>query len=256
MSTLANARDVLLLIARLQRDVTVTDVTTELGLPKSSVSRTLSMMAEYGFLERDPVTRAYRPGNVVMEASWQFRAAHSTSSLLEEALATLVRQSGYTGYINVLDNADALVIHMRTGSRSLQVYTPPGSRAPAWSSAAGRALMAGLSSNELLSRLPEHFDDARGHAPRSLSELSARIEQIKLNGWSLSRGEYISETAGISAAVVDPATGQGYGFGLAIPRDELNESLIARLGIAVRDAASQVGKRVGDPFWLAFKTAD
>ncbi|MGR7483953.1 IclR family transcriptional regulator [Klebsiella aerogenes] len=252
MSTLANARDVLLLIARLQRDVTVTDVTSELGLPKSSVSRTLSMMAEYGFLERDLVTRAYRPGKVVMEASWQFRATHSTSSLLEEALADLVRLSGYTGYINVLDNQDALVIHMRTGSRSLQVYTPPGSRAPAWSSAAGRALMAGLSNSDLLQTLPENFDGARGSAPRSLVELSGRIEQIKSSGWSLSRGEYVSDTAGVSAAVIDPVTGQGYGFGLAIPREELSEALIEKLGMAVREAASQVGKRVGDPFWLNF----
>ncbi|MRS16065.1 helix-turn-helix domain-containing protein [Enterobacteriaceae bacterium RIT691] len=253
MSTLANARDVLLLIARLQRDVTVTDVTTELGLPKSSVSRTLSMMAEYGFLERDTKTRAYRPGKVVMEASWQFRAAHSTSSLLEEALADLVRQSGYTGYINVLDNQDALVIHMRTGSRSLQVYTPPGTRAPAWSSAAGRALMAGLSSSALLHLLPESFADARGSAPRSFAELSGRIEEIKTSGWSLSRGEYVSDTAGISAAVVDPVSGQGYGFGVAIPREELNDALIDTLGAAVRDAANQVGKRVGDPFWLNFR---
>jgi NitT/TauT family transport system substrate-binding protein len=73
MSTLANAMDVLKLIARLRRDITVTDVVTELGLPKSSASRTLSMMASYGFLDRDAATRAYRPGGVIMEASYHIK---------------------------------------------------------------------------------------------------------------------------------------------------------------------------------------
>lgn len=35
MSTLANAMDVLKLIARLRRDITVTDVVNELGLPRA-----------------------------------------------------------------------------------------------------------------------------------------------------------------------------------------------------------------------------
>ncbi|WP_208511129.1 helix-turn-helix domain-containing protein, partial [Variovorax paradoxus] len=145
MSTLANAMDVLKLIARLRRDITVTDVVNELGLPKSSASRTLSMMAGYGFLDRDAATRAYRPGGVIMEASYHFRASRNAASLVEEALAALVDQTRFTGYINVLDGADTLVIQMRAGAGALQIYTPPGSRAPAYSSAMGRALLARLS---------------------------------------------------------------------------------------------------------------
>ena len=45
MSTLANARDVLRLLASHPRDLTVTDVAAGLDAPKSSVSRTLGMMA-------------------------------------------------------------------------------------------------------------------------------------------------------------------------------------------------------------------
>ncbi|MCT4709415.1 IclR family transcriptional regulator [Enterobacteriaceae bacterium H11S18] len=253
MSTLANAKDVLQLIARLQRGVTVTDVTIELGLAKSSASRTLSMMAEYGFLERDLTTRAYRPGPVVMEASWQFRAAHTTASLVEEELELLVRGSGYTGYVNVLEGSDVIVIHMRTGTRSLQVYTPPGSRAPAWASAAGRAVLASLPEQERAAYLPVNFSDPLGTEPQSLEELTTRIAQIKISGWALSRGEYVNGIAGISAAVKDPNNGQRYGFGLAIPCEELNDALVTRWGTAVRDAARRVGKRLGDPFWLSFQ---
>ena len=70
------------------------------------------MMAGYGFLDRETTIRARRLGSVVMEASWEFRAAHTTVSLVEEELELLVRGSGYTGYVNVLYGTDVIVIHM------------------------------------------------------------------------------------------------------------------------------------------------
>lgn len=252
MSTLANAMDVLKLIARLRRDITVTDVVTELGLPKSSASRTLSMMAGYGFLDRDPATRAYRPGGVIMEASYHFRASRNAASLVEEALDALVRETGFTGYVNVLDGTDTLVIQMRTGTGALQIYTPPGSRAPAYSSAMGRALLARLDDGEVTALLGLQLDKGRGDAPKTRKELLARLAVIRETGWALSRGEYVTNVAGISSAVFDAATRQTYAFGLAIPAELLTQALIDRFGAIVRDAAAGVGKSVGDPYWLGF----
>jgi len=254
MSTLANAMDVLKLIARLRRDITVMDAANELGLPKSSASRTLSMMASYGFLERDGATRAYRPGSVIMEASYHFRASRNASSLLEEALAALVVQTGYTGYLNVLDRSESLVIQMRTGTGAgvLQVYTPPGTRAPAYASSIGRAILARLDDEDVMTRVGPRLELRRGNVPRTRKDLLARLAQIRATGWALSRGEYVDNVAGISSAVVDPANGQIYGIGIALPVADLTDALIARFGITVRDAAMGVGKQVGDPYWLAF----
>lgn len=168
MSTLANARDVLRLMAHLQRDVTVTDVAGELGLPKSSVSRTLSMMAEYGFLERDPLTRAYRPGELIMEASYHFRASRGTVSLLEEEAARLVADTGYTGYVDVLDGSESLVLHMRVSAiGALHAYTPAGTRAPAYASSMGRALLARLEDAEVMRLVDDRLKHSAGAAPKT-----------------------------------------------------------------------------------------
>ena len=253
MSTLANAMDVLKLIARLRRDITVTDVATELKLPKSSASRTLSMMATYGFLERDALSRAYRPGGVIMEASYHFRATRNTASMVEEALHSLVSETGFTGYINVLDGADSLVIHMRVGTGSLQIYTPAGTRAPAYATAPGRALLAALPDAEVVQLTGGRLDLRRGNAPRTRKDLLARLAQVRAQGWSLSRDEFVSNVAGIAAAVVDPASRQRYGFGIALPVDLATDAQCARLGALVRGAASTIGKSVGDPYWLAFQ---
>lgn len=257
MSTLANARDVLRLMAHLQRDVTVTDVAGELGLPKSSVSRTLSMMAEYGFLERDPLTRAYRPGELIMEASYHFRASRGAVSLLEEEVARLVADTGYTGYVDVLDGTESLVLHMRISTTgALQAYTPAGTRAPAYASSMGRALLARLEDAQVMRLVDARLDNSAGGAPKSRRELLAQLARVRADGWEFSRGEYVPGVAGISAAVVDGDTGQIFGIGIALPAPELRDDMPVRFGRAVRDAALRVGKRIGDPYWLRFVATD
>ncbi|MEV0847547.1 IclR family transcriptional regulator [Streptomyces sp. NPDC049954] len=253
MSTLANARDVLRLMARMQRDLTVTDVAGGLGLPKSSVSRTLSMMAEYGFLDRDPVSRAYRPGGLVMEASYHFRASRGTASLLEEELGRLVADLGHTGYVDVLDGAESLVLHMRIGTvGALQVYTPAGTRAPAYASSMGRVLLARLDDAQVLRLVGPHLAQSTGTAPRTPGELVAGLARVRADGWESSRGEYVPNVAGISAAVLDGETGQVFGIGIALPAPEVRDDNAARYGRAVRDTALRVGKRIGDPYWLRY----
>jgi len=253
VSTLANARDVLHLMAQLQRDVTVTDVAAQLGLPKSSVSRTLSMMAEYGFLDRDPVTRAYRPGGLIMEASYHFRASHGTVSLLEEEVARLVADTGHTGYVDVIDGAESLVLHMRIGTAgTLQAYTPAGTRAPAYASSMGRALLARLDDARIMQLVDARLEHSTGSAPTSRRELLATMARVRADGWDVSRGEWVPNVGGISAAVLDGDTGQIFGIGIALPASELRDQAATRYGAAVRDAAMRVGRRTGDPYWLRF----
>ncbi len=251
MSTLANAMDVLKLLARLQRDVSVTDVATMLDWPKSSASRTLSRMAACGFLERNPETRAYRPGTVVMEAAYYLRASRSTLSLLEDELDHLAAETGHTSYVNLLDGAECLVVQMRTGAAGgLQVYTPVGTRGPAHASSMGRAILSRLSDEQAMEIVGSGLSADYGTAPRSRDDLLQRLATARARGWAVSQGEFVPNVAGISAAVVDADNNQIYGIGVALPAQDLTDENRARFGRRVRQAAMDVGRRIGDGYWL------
>lgn len=252
MSTLANARDVLQLMVRLQRDLTVSEVAAELGAAKSSVSRTLTMMAGYGFLDRDPHTKAYRPGSLVIEASYRFRGSRNAVSLLEDEVSRLVDETGYTAYINLLDGGDSMVTHMRAGTvGTLQAYTPVGTKGAAYASSMGRAILARLDDSHVAARVGDGFEVA-GQAPRTQRELLERLESVRTRGWELSRGEFVPNVAGISSAVLEPGTGQAFGIGIALPAHDLDDALANGFGTKVRDAAMRVGKKIGDSYWLSF----
>ncbi len=59
--------------------------------------------------------RAYPPGRRDHGASYRF-TPRATPPRWWKALAALVDQTRFTGYINVLDGADTLVIQMRAGA--------------------------------------------------------------------------------------------------------------------------------------------
>lgn len=254
LSTLANAVEIFRLIAKLRRGVTVSDLINHLSLPKSSASRTLSTMAAHGLLDRDATTRAYHPGDILLEAAFFFRGGQGIVPLLEQAVDALVQESGHTGYINVIDGADTLVIHMRTGNGSLQVYTPPGSRAPAFATSMGRAILARLSDDQVMDVVGPGLGVRRGAAPRTQADLLERLAIVRSSGWSLSRGEYVQNVAGISSAIVDPGTQRIYGLGIALPASELSERSIPVLGAQVATAARKVGAQIGDPYWIGLAT--
>ncbi|MGF6824103.1 DNA-binding IclR family transcriptional regulator [Microbacterium sp. ZKA21] len=253
MSTLANARDVLRLLARTQRDLTVTEVAAELGQPKSSVSRTLALMADHGFLQRDAVTLAYGPGELVMGAAYRGRPAGSVVSLLGDVLADLVHETGCTGYVNILDGDQTLVIQMRTSPNNpLQAYTPEGTRAPAYSTSMGRALLSRLDDEAATTLVAGRFDEAVGSAPRDTEQLLKALAAARADGWALSSGEIVPNVAGVSSAVVDPGDFRPYGIGVAFPARDFDRAQAEQLGFAVRRAAQRVGERIGDPYWLEF----
>lgn len=251
MSTIANATEILSLLARLQRDISVSDVTNTLGWPKSSASRTLAKMAKVGFLERNPDTRAYRPGKVIMEASYYMRAAESAQSLLEVELDRLVGETGYASYVNILDGSESLVVQMRVGTTgALQVYSPIGTRGPAYASSMGRAMLARLSDAQISSRIGSNFLTDHGDAPQSSDDLMQRIMLARDHGWAVSRSEFIPDVTGISAAVIEATSQQIYGIGIALPGVMHTDAVIARFGLRVRNAALSVGRRIGDAYWL------
>jgi DNA-binding IclR family transcriptional regulator len=191
-----------------------------------------------------------------MEASYHFRASRNVASLVETALDALVRDTGYTGYIVLLDGVEAMVIDMRPGSGTLQVYTPTGSRAPAYATSQGRALLARLDDREVSALVGPRIEVRRGQSPRTPKDLMARLAQVREQGWALSSNEFVDNVAGVAAAVMDPSTRQCYGFGIAFPADQTSDAVAQKLGRRVRDAASAVGKRVGDTYWLAFQATD
>lgn len=253
MSILNSVTDVLQLVARSGRDLTVTDVVEGLGVPKSTASRVLKQMMECGLLERDARTLAYRPSLLILELSHQVRASTPILARMEEALQALVKETGHTGYISVLDETRRHVVVLRVhhGSHPLRVVTWPGHRSPAVAVSTGRALLARLSDAVLTQLYGSHYPEVPERAPGDLPALRERLADIRLHGWALAQDEALPGVGSISCSVADPESGETLAFCLSFPVPLDEPGFVEALAQRLVGHARAIGRAAGDTFWNA-----
>ena len=128
MNSVGNVARVLRLFTPERGVLSVSEVAQLLALPKSSSSRLLKAMAATGLLTSNDGAAGYTVGNLIFETSRRHRANSTLSAVADEALALIVKATGHTGYIAILDGTDVLGLRMRPGSKPLRVVTSPGDR--------------------------------------------------------------------------------------------------------------------------------
>jgi DNA-binding IclR family transcriptional regulator len=253
MSILDSATDVLKLLARSSRDLTVTDVVNELDVPKSTASRVLKHMTACGLLERDARTLAYRPSLLILELSHQVRASSSILDRMEDALQALVQETGHTGYISVLDETcrHVVVLRVRHGTQPLRVVTWPGHRSPAVAVSTGRTLLARLSDSALADLYADNYPVVPARAPRDLKALQARLDEVRRDGWSLAMDEALPGVGSISCSVADPESGETLAFCLSFPVPQDDPAFVQSLTQRLVGHARTIGRAARDEFWTA-----
>jgi DNA-binding IclR family transcriptional regulator len=245
--SLANAAAVLHWLKRDHEDVAVGELSVAMGWPKSSASRLLKDMATLGLLERDPVTRRYRPGLLMLELGRRYTSGEPLIEVVDAKLRELTLRTGYSSGISILDGTDIVVLRSRPGTNPLRVVTPPGTRGPAWANSTGRCLLARLPDAEIAARFTPFPSGGRLEAPSSLPALMERIRETRRRGWDISNDESLLGVSGISIAIADPdgsiAFSPYFAFSAAQvsqpERQELADMLIdmaARLGVQPKPA--------------------
>ncbi|MEI4473413.1 IclR family transcriptional regulator [Frigidibacter sp. MR17.24] len=236
MSILHNASDVLRCFGTGCSDITVTEVSTRLGLPKASASRLLKAMRDCGMLEEIGGTRRHRPGRMMLDLAAAFRHSSGLIGRAGEVVAAASRRFGHTGYISLRDGFEVTAIADFEGTNQLRVVSNIGRRLPAHACSTGRTLLA---------RLPE-AEVARLYAGHpELELLLSRLAQVRAEGFAVSTQETTLGVEGIAIAVADPATDEVVSLCLVYPHTlvtpEERDEMIAMLAEGAGEIAASLG---------------
>ena len=251
MATLENAAAVLRLFASDRLELTVTDAARALNMPKSSVSRLLKAMREAGLLTGAGAAPRYRLGNMLFEIAQKHRQNSVLMDLADAELRAICDAARHTGYISILDGADVLVLRMFPGREALRVVTPLGSRAAAFATANGRALLARLDEAAVRALHPKRLRPPSSNAPRSMTDLLDRLAQTRREGWCQAIDEAIPSVHSIAVAVSGADKTETLAFCVSFPVGHASEIELRRMVRMLTEAAHRVGERVGDRFWLS-----
>jgi DNA-binding IclR family transcriptional regulator len=251
MSSLDTGLRLLRRLTPAQPFLRVSEVASELALPKSTVSRLLKALAANGLLEREDSGRGYRCGPLALHLGNLYLAQHTLLDLVDDALVQLVERFAVTGYAGVLTGTEIVLLRVRQGQAPLRIVYEAGSRVPAHVTAIGMALLARLPDP----RIKALYGDTLAYAPMQARTPIARflkeLEQVRRHGWAASLGTTHVGIGAIGAAVASPNEQQPIGFSLSFPLMDADRARRQEIAEAVVASAGAIGARIGDTFWRA-----
>jgi DNA-binding IclR family transcriptional regulator len=243
LTSLSKSLRLLLTLREATEPMSLTEISRALRLNKVTALRILVTMEQYRFVEKDLQAKRYRIGCNAFYVGSGFVAGGKHEKVLQ-IMKSIVHELRHTVTFSVLDGASVLFVERVDGTERVKVTVDIGSRVPAYSSAAGKALLAGLSDAEIIKRLKtvpfERFTDK---TLRSIESLTADIAKVRARGFAVNNEE---STHGLFAVAVPvknqigqhvAALGAAFPAGMLKSKDE-QKKVAKRLAAAAEEIGS------------------
>ena len=226
MTTLSSAADVLRCYSDERRDLTVTQVSRLLEMPKSNASRLLRAMAACGLLETVGASKRYRPGLAVHEAGRQYRLTSAFAMQLDQTAARVSEKlGGAVSAVSVVERDGPFVVCVAERGEDGPIQRPAGPRRVATSVAPGQALLARLGDDALRAMFARPWAGFTPLADAAFADAARSVAQARRRGYaSLQDGDGRAE---IAVALGDPSLRKDAAL-CVVARDGASATDIAR----------------------------
>src|ERR1044071_6046139 len=177
LTSLTKGLELLVFLRDSTKPLSLTAISRGLGFHKVSALRILLTLERHRFVEKDPRDKTYKIGSNAFYVGSGFIAGGKREKILK-AMSNLVHDLKHTITLDVLDGSSVLFVE--------RVDVDIGSRVPAYSSAAGKALLAGLSETQIIQRLRRgNLKSRTTFQPKSIKEILTVIAKVRSSGFAV-----------------------------------------------------------------------
>src|SRR5579875_1154426 len=164
--------------------LTLSEVAELTGLARAAARRFLLTLADLGYVRVDGRTFALTPR--VLELGYAYLSSLSLPQIAEPHLERLAAEVRESTSVTVLDDTDIVYVARVPASRIMRVSISIGTRFPAYVTAMGRVLLAGLTGPELDAYLDRaSLQPVTGHTVTDPGALRAEVSRVREQGWAL-----------------------------------------------------------------------
>jgi DNA-binding IclR family transcriptional regulator len=248
IQSVSHALDILESFTRADNELGVTDLSRQLGLHKNNVFRLLATLEHRGYIEQNRETESYRLGAKTLQLGSIFLEQRECRRQARPVLENLMAATGETAVVAVLRANKVIYMDSVETDRMVRAVSRVGAMLPAHCTAAGKTLLASLTSADVERLYPEtDVTDAGPRTPRDRDALLAELKRVRERGYAVQNEECDLEVKGIAAPVRDYSKGVVATLGVIAPANRLTGERIEREGITAKilDAASVLSMKLG-----------
>jgi IclR family pca regulon transcriptional regulator len=202
MGGLAKGLQVLRVLGRNSRGLTLSEVASLAALPAATARRCLHTLEELGYVTR--AGRAFLLRPKVLELGAAYLEAMDVETLTQTHLERLAKETSDSASLSVLDGVDIVYIARASVRTLLRLEAHVGSRFPAYPTSMGRVLLAGLSPQGLRTYFSEaSFRALTEHTVTQRGKLVRRIEDCRRVGYAAVEDELAYGVTAVAVPVFD-----------------------------------------------------
>lgn len=223
----------------------IADLAAETQLARSNVHRIVTTLRTLGYVRQVPETSAYELTTKLWELGSQVIRRLDLIKVARPAMQALAEATRETIHLSVLDGTDVVYVDKIEGSHDIRAHTSVGARAPAYTVATGKAMLAQRPDSFLLQLGPTLRPYTQVTRTR-IEDLRRDIEEVRRCGYAVvPHGEW-REGIAACAAPIFGGTGELVGaIGMSGPDSRLGPGEINAVSVHVLSAARQVSAALG-----------
>lgn len=237
--------DILLLFLEEQDELGVTDIARSLDISKAVVYRVLQSMVGRGLLEQEPTNRTYRLGPSAAAIGARALRENDLRIIAEPILQALRDQTGETTTLSRRMGSDRVYIAQYPSPQEIKMLIEIGRRFPLHAGSSSKAILSQLDPDEQHAIVAGALEQLTPQTVIDRGELSIELEQVRAQGYSISRGERQPGAGAVAAPVFDYSGHVIGSISVCGPAQRFDAKTVDQLVPLVTSAAAAISHGMG-----------
>jgi DNA-binding IclR family transcriptional regulator len=168
----------------------VTELSKKLKLHKNNVFRILATLQSRNYIEQNKANENYRLGVRCLELGQTFIHQRGMLKQAKPVLQELAEKTGETSYVSILRGNEVIYLDSVEPATTVRVVSRLGLNMPTHATAAGKALVAHESEEDLRKRFGPELKGYTENTIRDIEELLRNLEAAREKGYAADLEEF------------------------------------------------------------------
>jgi len=246
IQSVAHALDVLEEFRGEMDELGVTELSKKLKLHKNNVFRILATLQSRNYIEQNKTNDNYRLGIKCLELGQTFVQQRGLLKQAQPILQELADNSGETSYLSILRGNEVVYLDSVETTSTVRVISRVGLHMPVHATAAGKALIAFESEEELRKRFPSELKKFTKSTISSPEEILKNLETVRETGYATDLEEFEEGLRCIASPIRDYTRKVIAAISVSGPAHRLSDEKIEQtIGPEVARRAKALSTRLG-----------
>lgn len=227
-------------------DLSLGEISTKLGLHKSTVHRLIMVLERHKLVERNSDNGRYRLGLKLFELGTKAVSKLDLRGRARPVLERLVLETSETVHLCILDDTDVVYLDKVEPTRSVRMASSVGRRNPAYCTAVGKAILAWLPEAQVESIVRKHGLKAMtANTITSFLELKTELAAIRERGYAVDNEEIEEGVRCVGCVVRDFSGGPVAAVSVSGPAFRVTREKVQGISRPVVAAATALSTELG-----------